>query len=206
MGFYSSHVVPCLLHAAMRQEAFRPIRARVVGAAVGSVLEIGIGSGLNLPHYGRAVPEVTGIDPSAALLRRAREAAHHLELPLRLVRGLAETLPFRSGAFDTVVTTWTFCTISDPNLAAAEIKRVLRRDGALLFVEHGHAVDEPGICRWQDRLDPLWSRIAGGCHINRRIDDVFRRAGFRLSALTMGHSLPGPLTHTFFYEGRAVPG
>jgi ubiquinone/menaquinone biosynthesis C-methylase UbiE len=205
MGFYSNHVVPCLLHAAMRQEAFRPIRARVAGAAVGSVLEIGIGSGLNMAHYGPGVSEVTGIDPSAAPLRRAGNAAGHFEFPVRLIRGTAEALPFRSGTFDTIVTTWTLCTIPEPDLALAEFRRVLRRSGTLLFVEHGHATGEPGVCRWQDRLDPLWSRIAGGCHLNRRIADMLRHSGFQLQALSTGRPLPGPRTHTFFYEGRAIP-
>ena len=203
MGLYARHVLPCLLHAAMRQDVLRPFRARVAGAAEGRVLEIGIGSGLNLPLYGAAVREVVGIDPSAALLGRARRAAAGARMPVELVEGSAEALAFEDASFDAVVTTWSLCTIPDAGRALAEARRVLRPGGSLLFVEHGRA-PEPGVARWQDRLDPLWSRIAGGCHLNRPMGALLRRNGFRLNALATCH-VPGPRTHTFLYEGRARP-
>ena len=204
MGLYARHVLPCLLHAAMRQDVLRPFRARVAGAAEGRVLEIGIGSGLNLPLYGAAVRELVGIDPSAALLGRARRAAAGARMPVGLVEGSAEALAFEDASFDAVVTTWSLCMIPDAGRALAEARRVLRPGGSLLFVEHGRA-PEPGVARWQDRLDPLWSRIAGGCHLNRPMDALLRRNGFRLDALATCR-VPGPRTHTFLYEGRARPG
>ena len=203
MSFYARHVLPWLLHAAMRQEVLRPFRARTVGAAKGRVLEIGIGSGLNLPLYGAEVHEVVGVDPSAALLNRARYAANQAHVPVALMEGSAEALAFEDGAFDTVVTTWSLCTIPDADRAIAEARRVLRPGGALRFVEHGRA-PEPGIARWQDRLDPIWSRVAGGCHLNRAIPSLLTRNGFRLDTLATSR-VAGPKTHTLLFEGRARP-
>lgn len=205
MGLYANRILPCLLHTAMQQEALRPFRARVAGAAAGRVLEIGIGSGLNLPFYGPNVRELVGIDPSPALLDRARQAYSPSRLAAEFVEGAAEALPFETGLFDTIVTTWTLCTIPDPGRALAEARRVLKPGGALLFIEHGHAIDEPGVARWQDWMDPLWTRIAGGCHLNRRIDTLLTGSGFRLDRLDTGHRVPGPRTHTFLYEGQARP-
>ena len=203
MGFYADRVLPCLLHAAMRQDVLLPFRTRVAGAAEGRVLEIGIGSGLNLPFYGPGVKEVVGIDPSSALLAKAAGAAAGVRLPVRLVQGSAEALTLDSSSVDTVVSTWSLCTISDAGRALAEVRRVLRPGGALLFVEHGRA-PEPGVARWQDRLDPLWTRIAGGCHLNRPMDIMMTDAGFQFDALRTSRA-PGPRTHTFLFEGRARP-
>ena len=203
MGFYARHVLPCLLHAAMRQEVLRPFRTRVAGAAEGRVLEIGIGSGLNLPFYGTGVSEVIGVDPSPALLSRAGAASSRCRAPVTLLKGSAEALALEGRSFDTVVTTWSLCTIPDAGQALAEVQRVLRPGGMMLFVEHGRA-PEPSVARWQDRLDPIWTRIAGGCHLNRAMDVLLRNAGFRLDALSTT-TVPGPRTHTFLFEGRARP-
>lgn len=203
MGFYDRHILPSLLHAAMQQEALLPFRIRVAGAAEGRVLEIGIGSGLNLPLYGASVSEVVGVDPSPALLSRAGTASGRCRAPVTLIQGSAEALAFEDRSFDTVVTTWSLCTIPDAGLALAEVRRVLRPGGVMLFVEHGRA-PEPGVAHWQDRLDPIWTRIAGGCHLNRAIDVLLRNAGFRLDTLSTTR-VPGPRTHTFLFEGRARP-
>jgi SAM-dependent methyltransferase len=112
-------------------------------------------------------------------------------------------LPLDDGSVDTVVTTWTLCTIPDASRALAEMRRVLKPSGAMLFVEHGRA-PEPGVARWQDRIDPLWSRLAGGCHLNRKMDDLISGSGFRIDSLVNAR-LPGPQTHSFLYEGRARP-
>ncbi len=203
MGFYARIVLPPLIHLAMRAEVLRPYRASVAGAAEGRVLEFGIGSGLNLPLYGEGVTSVIGLEPSAGLLARAERSAAAASVPVELVEGSAEALPLPDRSIDTVVTTWTLCTIPDAARALGEARRVLRPGGSLLFVEHGRA-PEPVVARWQDRLDPFWSPIAGGCHLNRRIDALIEAAGFRVDA--MRHSrLPGPRTHTFLYEGRARP-
>ena len=203
MSFYQRHVLPRLLHLAMRQQVLRPFRARVIGAAEGRVLEIGIGSGLNLPLYGGQVRTVIGLEPSPKLLQMARARAAMASVPVELLEASAEALPLDTGSIDTVVTTWTLCTIPDPQRALVEMRRVLRPGGALLFVEHGRA-PEPGVARWQDLLDPLWCRAAGGCHLNRKIDGLLLGGGFRLDTLTNAR-LPGPRTHTFLYEGCARP-
>ncbi len=201
MSFYQRHVLPYLLHLAMRQKQLVPFRRRVIGAAEGRVLEIGIGSGLNLPLYGPNVGSVVGLEPSPELMRMARERGQAASTSIEFLEASAEAIPLDGGSIDTVVTTWTLCTIPDATGALTEMRRVLKPDGALLFVDHGRA-PEPGVARWQDRLDPLWSRIAGGCHLNRKIDDLISGSGFRIDALRNAW-LPGPRTHTFLYEGRA---
>jgi ubiquinone/menaquinone biosynthesis C-methylase UbiE len=203
MNFYERYVIPRLTHHAMRQEQLLPFRQRVVGAAEGRVLEIGVGSGLNFPLYGSNVNSVIGLEPSPELLRMARPRAKAAPAPISLLDGSAEMIPLESGSIDTVVMTWTLCTIADAQRALAEMRRVLRVGGELLFSEHGRA-PETGVARWQDRLDPLWSRVAGGCHLNRKIDDLISLNGFRIEALENAR-LPGPRTHTFLYQGRARP-
>jgi ubiquinone/menaquinone biosynthesis C-methylase UbiE len=203
MSFYQRHVLPYLLHLAMRQKQLVPFRRRVIGAAEGRVLEIGIGSGLNLPLYGPNVRSVVGLEPSPELMRMARERGRAASTSIEFLEASAEAIPLGDRSVDAVVTTWTLCTIPDAAGALTEMRRVLKPDGALLFVEHGRAL-EPGVALWQDRLDPLWSRIVGGCHLNRKIDDLISASGFRIDALRNAR-LPGPRTHTFLYEGRARP-
>ncbi len=202
MGFYRNHVVPRLVDLAMRHQALLPCRERIIGAAEGRVLEIGVGSGLNLPLYGPGARSVIAVEPSPKLVRLAARRIPTARAPVELIEGSAEALPLPDASVDTVVTTWTLCSIPDVARALVEVRRVLRPGGSLLFIEHGRA-PEPSIMRWQDRLDPLWSRIAGGCHLNRPIDRLLREAGFHLDRLH-NFRLPGPRTHTFMYEGRAV--
>jgi ubiquinone/menaquinone biosynthesis C-methylase UbiE len=154
MSFYQRHVLPHLLHFAMRQNHLVPFRNRVIGAAKGRVLETGIGSGLNLPLYGAAVTSVIGLDPSPELLRMARPRASTAAVPITLLDASAEAIPLDDRSMDTVVTTWTLCTIPNAPLTLSEMRRVLKPAGTLLFVEHGRA-PEPGVQRWQDQLDPL---------------------------------------------------
>ena len=203
MSFYQRYVLPRLTHLAMRQKQLLPFRQRIVGAAEGRVLEVGVGSGLNFPIYGASVTSVIGLEPSPELLRMARPRATAAAIPVALLDASAEAIPLDRGSIDTVVTTWTLCTIPNAQRALAEMRRVLKPVGALLFVEHGRA-PEPGIARWQDRLDPLWSRLAGGCHLNRKMDDLIASSGFRIEAMENAR-LPGPRTHTFLYQGRAKP-
>ena len=202
MGIYQHHLLPLLTDWAMGQSVLGDFRSRVVGGARGRVLEIGIGSGRNLPFYGAAAEEVVGVDPSAELLAMARRAAASSPRPVDLVERTAERLPFPEGSFDTVVVTWSLCSISDPIAALREARRVLKPDGQLRFAEHGLAPD-PGVRWWQHRLTPLWMRCAGGCHLDRKMDDLIRTSGFQLSDLETGY-LPGIKLLAFLYEGTAV--
>ena len=203
MSFYGRRILPHLLHFAMGQAQLRPFRQRVIGGAAGKVLEIGLGSGLNLPLYGSNVRSVIGVEPSAELLAMAERQVGRARIPVELLEASAETLPLEASSIDTAVTTWTLCTIPDAVQALREVRRVLKPGGVLLFVEHGRA-PEPSVARWQDRLDRPWSRIAGGCHLNRPIDHLITDAGFRVE--TLRHErVAGPPTHNFLYQGQARP-
>ncbi|HYT69002.1 MAG TPA: class I SAM-dependent methyltransferase [Vicinamibacterales bacterium] len=204
MGFYENRILPYLVHLSMRQETFSAYRRRVVSPANGRVLEIGIGSGLNLPFYADAAIQIIGLDPSAKLLAMAR-AGHPgtATRPIELIEGSAETIPLEDKSIDTVVTTWTLCTIPDVNAALREMRRVLKPSGALLFVEHGRSPDEK-VRRWQDRLTPVWKRLGGGCHLNRPIRELLEDSGFRTELFETGY-MKGPKPLTFMYEGRARP-
>ncbi|MBX6322479.1 MAG: class I SAM-dependent methyltransferase [Rhodospirillaceae bacterium] len=204
MPFYRDRVVPWLIEAAMRSDDLTPYRARVVAAARGRVLEVGVGGGLNLAHYGAAAERIIGLDPAARLLVRAAARRDRAPAPVDLVLASAEAIPLESGSIDCIVMTWTLCSVPEPLAAVREMRRVLRPDGRLLFVEHGRAPD-PGVSRWQDRLTPLWRRFAGGCHLNRRIDALLAEGGFAFEALQRGYMPRGPKLATFFYEGRARP-
>jgi ubiquinone/menaquinone biosynthesis C-methylase UbiE len=202
MGTYQHHLLPFLTDLAMGQSILADFRSRTVGGARGRVLEIGIGSGRNLPFYDAAVEEVVGVDPSAELLAMARRAAAALPRPVSLVERTAKRLPFPEGSFDTVVVTWSLCSIPDPVAALREARRILKPDGQLRFAEHGLAPD-PCVRWWQRRLTPLWKRCAGGCHLDRKTDDLIRSSGFCLSDLKTGY-LPGLKRLAFIYEGVAV--
>jgi ubiquinone/menaquinone biosynthesis C-methylase UbiE len=199
--FYDRRILPHLLHATMRMGAFVEYRRRLVSGAQGRVLEIGVGSGLNLPYYPAFVERVIGLDPSPGLLARARRAGAKVERPVALVRGAAEAIPLGASSVDTVVAAWTFCSVADVLLALAEIRRVLKPGGRLLFVEHGRSPD-PRVARWQDRLTPWWRRVAGGCHLNRHVGQLLEQAGFQIERMDTG-CLTGPRVATFMYEGRA---
>jgi len=186
----------------MRQDRFAPFRRRLASAAAGRALEIGIGSGLNVPFYGR-MTTLIGVDPSRSLLRRARGAGQAASFPVVLLNASADAIPLEDGSVDTAVTSWTLCSVPDPRRALEEIRRVLRPSGRLLFVEHGLSPDA-GVGRWQDRLTPVWRRIAGGCHLNRPVSRLVEDAGFRIERLETGY-MEGPRPMTFMYEGMAVP-
>lgn len=203
MNLYDRKILPHVLNFAMRQEVLLPFRRRVIEAARGRVLELGVGSGLNLPLYGSDVTSVTGVDPSVSLLSMAQARATSAIVPVELIEASAETLPIETASVDTIVTTWTLCTIPEAVQALREARRVLKPDGSLLFVEHGRA-PEPSVARWQDRLDRPWGLIAGGCHINRSIDALILAAGFRIEHLTHDR-MTGPRTHNYLYQGKARP-
>lgn len=204
MGFYERRVLPRVLDFGMRQKQLVPLREALVGAAEGRVLEIGIGSGRNLPFYRRDLEAVIGVDPSPELLAMARRHVSWVHFPVQLREGGAEALPLDDATIDSAVTTWSLCSVADPACVLAEVRRVLRPGGALLFIEHGRA-PEAGVRRWQDRLTPIWRRLAGGCHLNRPIAELIQGAGFRLAELETGYLVKGPRPGTWHYRGRAVP-
>ena len=177
MGFYDGWLFPRVLDLVMQQKQMVPFRERIGKAAHGRVLDIGIGSGLNLPFYGQQADHVCGVDPSAELLQFAEERARKAHVPVELLRGSGEALPLDDKSVDTVVMTFTLCTVNDAAKTLAEIRRVLKPSGVLLFAEHGRA-PEIGVARWQDRLTPIWKRVAGGCHLNRKPDDLMRSPAF----------------------------
>ncbi len=203
MGFYRDAVVPHLIRLAMRNRQLVPYRERVVGAAEGRVLEIGIGAAANLPFMPPAVDEVIGLEPARRLVAMAGRAAMEAALPVRLVEGSAEAIPLDDRSVDTVLTTWTMCSIPDPVAALNEMRRVLKPGGRLLFVEHGRSPDA-GVRRWQNRLNPIWRPVAGGCNINRPIRDLIADNGFAITGIETGYA-KGPKPMTFMYEGQAVP-
>jgi ubiquinone/menaquinone biosynthesis C-methylase UbiE len=203
MGFYSSWLFPRVLDLVMRQKQMIPFRERIGKAAAGRVLDVGIGSGLNLPFYGHQIDRVVGVDPSPELLRFAEERARETSNSVELLCGSGEALPLEDHSIDTAVVTFTLCTVDNATATLAEIRRVLRPSGTLLFAEHGRA-PQPRVAWWQDRLTPAWRRIAGGCHLNRKPDDLIQSVGFRIEGLEAGY-LKGPRPMVFVYSGSARP-
>jgi ubiquinone/menaquinone biosynthesis C-methylase UbiE len=203
MNFYERHVLPTVLDLAMRQSQLDDYRLKIAGQAYGRVLEIGVGSGLNFTRYGKQVEAVIGLDPSPRLLSMARKRAKEAGVSAWLVQGAAVTLPFADKVMDSVVMTWTLCSVPEPLAALQEIRRVLKQQGKLLFVEHGLAPHRQ-VERWQRRLTPLWRCISGGCHLDRKVDELIQAAGFELDELHLQY-VQGPRIFTYFYEGCARP-
>jgi len=204
MGFYAHHILPRITDLAMRNKETARVRAAWIPCARGEVLEVGIGSGLNLPFYSPEVRRVYGVDPSVELLRMAHKRAAAASAKVEFIRQSAEeSLPLAAGSIDTVVMTWTLCSIPNAPQALQQMKRVLTASGRLIFVEHGRAPDAEVVV-WQDRLTPLWKRIGGGCHLNRRIDELITAAGFEIVELRTCY-LPGPRPMTYTYQGVARP-
>jgi len=203
MGFYGKYVLPTLIELAMKNKAAQAERVRFVPRASGEVLEIGVGSGLNIPIYGSGVRKLYALDPSAELLRMAGRRAERAAFPVKLLQHPAEAIPLGDGTVDSVVTTWTLCSIPDAAAALREVRRVLRPAGRLIFIEHGRSTD-PSVVRWQDRVTPLWRKISGGCHLNRPIDRLLSQGGFKVSELECGY-MAGPRIGAYLYRGIARP-
>ncbi len=202
MGFYNNWLLPRLCHLSMQTKRLLPYRQRVVRAAEGDVLEVGIGSGLNFPFYGPNARRVFALEPSPQLIEMARRAARKVSMPAAFLEASAEQIPLDARSVDSIVMTWVGCSIPDVDPALREMRRVLRPGGRLLFVEHGRSPDA-GVARWQERLNPYWQRLSGGCHLNRKIVDQLPAAGFRIEQLETGY-LRGPKVLTFLYEGSAT--
>ncbi|WP_041410618.1 class I SAM-dependent methyltransferase [Sinorhizobium fredii] len=202
MGIYRDLILPKLCDLSMRNDRLRPYRERVIGGAEGRVLEIGCGSGLNLPFYRAAVREILALEPDPNLLAMARHVPDS-GMQVNFIEASAEAIPLDDRSVDTVVTTWTLCTIPGSAAALSEMRRVLKPQGRLLFVEHGLSPDR-GVRWWQDALTPIWRRISGGCHLNRPIRSMIEDAGFRIDRIETGY-MRGPKPMTFMYEGSARP-
>lgn len=203
MGFYARHVLPRIIDLAMRNKETTRLRAAWIPQARGDVLEVGIGSGLNLPFYSSEVKRVYGVDPSLELQRMARERAVGRIVNVEfLSQSAEEPLPLPNESMDTIVMTWTLCSIANAPRALEQMKRVLKPSGHLIFVEHGRAPDR-GVAVWQDGLNPTWKLIGGGCNLNRKVDDVITKAGFHITDLRTFY-LPGPRPMTYTYQGLAL--
>lgn len=186
----------------MSRRQFTEIRARVAAELDGDVLEVGFGSGLNVPHYPPAVTRVRAVDPATVGRKLAARRVATCPAQVDYVGLDGQELPLESASVDHVLTTWTLCTIPDVDRALGEISRVLRPGGRLHFVEHGRSPD-PGVARWQDRLTPLQRRVAGGCHLNRPIDELVARCGLEVSRLS-NYYVNGPRPFGYMFEGIAT--
>jgi len=206
MSFYDRYILPTFLDLACGARPVSKQRAKVVPAAEGRVVEIGMGSGLNLAHYDPAkVREVIGVDPAGELLAKAGKRARDLPFPVRMEALDGESLPFDDASADSVVVTYSLCTIPDPERALGEMRRVLKPGGRLLFAEHGAAPDA-AVAKWQGRLERwFWPTIAGGCHLTRRPDLMIPDAGFTLESLDTMYLPKTPKTLGFNYWGAATP-
>lgn len=203
MGLYDKYVLPRLIHFACGLKPHMRQRQKVVPRAHGRVLEIGIGSGLNLQYYDATkVRKVWGLEPSPEMIRMAERAAEALALEVEFIGLPGDEIPLEDDCVDTVVMTYTLCSIADPSAALRQIGRVLRPGGELIFCEHGAAPDA-SVRRWQDRLNPLWKRVGGGCNLNRSIPTVLESGGFRITSLDTMY-IPGWRPASFNYWGTAV--
>lgn len=203
--FYDRHIVPRLIDGACSIPSVTDQRRRVVPQAEGVVLEIGIGSGLNLRHYDRAkLDRVIGVDPDQKMLVLARARAAELGIEADLYQASAEEMPLEANSVDTALVTYALCSIPRAGAALGEVRRVLRTGGRLLFCEHGRS-NRASTAKWQDRLTPVWKRLSGGCHLNRDLAALIGDAGFEMLSLE-NFKLPYiPETVSFHYVGAARP-
>ena len=202
MGLYDRHILPHLIDFACGMGAVMKARSQLVPQARGRVLEIGIGSGLNLSFYDpQRVEVVVGVDPSAEMQALGRERAARCQVPVEMIALELGQIQAADASFDDIVCTFTLCTIPDAIAALREMRRVLKPGGRLLFCEHGLAPDLP-VVRWQKRLTPLWKPLAGGCHLDRDIPALIGAGGFHIRELSTGY-LKGPRPMTHVYRGWA---
>lgn len=181
-SWWERHVVPRLIGCACSQPQIMKARSRIVPQASGDVLELGCGGGINMPFYDAAkLNSFSGLDPSSALLEASRAAAASRGLAADIRAGIGEAMPFADSSFDTILVTFTLCSVSDQTQVLHEMRRVLRPDGRILFLEHGRAPDE-NVYRWQRRIEPVWRRIGGNCHLTRAITGAYESAGFAIAS------------------------
>lgn len=199
MGFYRDQILPRLTHLAMSTKETTRQRQQALAGVAGDVLELGIGSGLNLPHYPPGVRCVVGVEPSVTAARMAEERIQKAGFSVEIVSGEAESLAVDEGRFDAVVSTFTLCTIPDVAGALATARRALKPGGRFFFLEHGLS-SEPRVQKWQRRLEPLQKRIGGGCHLTRDPRALIESAGFAVSGLETFYAR-GPKPFSFLYRG-----
>jgi ubiquinone/menaquinone biosynthesis C-methylase UbiE len=202
MGWYVDRVLPRITDVALRGAEVTSARARVCEGLEGDVLEVGFGSGRNVPHYPTHVTKAWAVDPATVGRQLAAERVAASPVPVEYVGLDGEQLPLDDESVDHALTTWTLCTIPDVQRALAEVRRVLRPGGSLHFVEHGRAPDA-GIARWQDRLTPVQRRVFGGCHLNRPINRLIDAAGLRVETLD-NYYVRGPKPFGYMFEGVAT--
>jgi ubiquinone/menaquinone biosynthesis C-methylase UbiE len=203
MGWYGEHIFPHLMEWVMGGEEFQTQRSLVLARAYGTVLEIGFGTGLNLPHYPAGLSSLHAIDPAHMLPRKIAERSAAVPFPLQIQRTSAETLPYNDRSFNFVVSTWTLCTIPDPVKALREVYRVLKPDGVFLFLEHGRSEDTK-VAAWQDRLNPVQNIIGCGCNLNRKIDKIIAQAGLKIMTLDRFQMQSVPRLGGEMYRGAAT--
>lgn len=200
MNWYDRVVLPRMLNALMKSPEMTQIRATQVPKACGRVLEVGVGSGLNLPFYEPGT-QVFAVDPSEELQVYARQVAQANGTDVIFAAQSGEAIPADNNSFDAAVITWTLCTIPDAGKALEEVRRVLKPQGRLVFAEHGVS-PEPGVAKWQNRINPVWRSLAGGCNLNRSPEQLLDQAGFKFDELKCGY-IAGPKFATYTYQGVA---
>ena len=204
MSLYSTHILPWAMHSVCGMARIMRLREKLVPHAEGVVLEIGIGSGLNLPCYDVSkVVRLWGLDPSKKMARLAEKAARNVAFDVDIIIRSGEDIPLEDNCVDTIVMTYTLCSILDVRTAVQEMTRVLKPQGSLLFCEHG-ASPEPTVRSWQKRLTPLWKRLAGGCHLDRDIPQLITENGMRIMELEAKY-ISNWRIPSFTYMGRAKP-
>lgn len=196
-------MVPKLIGCACAQPQIMKARSRIVPKAEGDVLELGCGGGINMAFYDPArIKSFSGVDPSAGLLDRSREAAHTIGIEADIRGGVGEAIPFAGESFDTVLCTFTLCSVDDQRQVLSEMRRVLRPGGKVLFLEHGSAPDED-VRKWQRRIEPIWKRIGGNCHLTRPITSAYEGAGFKVSGGDKGYMPKSPRPFSWIEWGEA---
>ena len=204
MSLYEKYVLPKFLNCACGSKPVSYQRKKVVPLAEGKVLEIGIGSGLNLPFYDKAkIDEIWGLDPSEELSEMAKQVADEESMEVKFISSGAEDIPLPDNYFDCVLVTYTMCTIPEVQRANQEIRRVLKEDGKMIFCEHGEAPDQ-NIRKWQNRINPFWGKLAGGCNINRNIPSLIQESGFDIIEMEEMYLPNTPKIAGYNYWGYAV--